>query len=194
MAVLETLEQRASDYLEETRQLIWKHVRYVTIVGCTLISVIIFYSGNLNSGLDAGDVTEDEDESGGFIPLLELRPTHATSLQAANDADTSASAPGAPPVLPTPSASSIRFETSSSSRRGKKLPTASTMLPLPRTASSSKAPTKLQRSSSRQMLALTDGTVDADQVDQVDIEGHAEGSAGDDDGESCALCDVVNGL
>ena len=33
VAILETLEAKASEYLEETQEVIWEHVRYFTDIG-----------------------------------------------------------------------------------------------------------------------------------------------------------------
>ncbi|KAH9913170.1 uncharacterized protein B0H18DRAFT_1126528 [Fomitopsis serialis] len=63
MAILETLEDSASEYLEETRELIWKHI-----------------SNRLNAGPNALEgVTDSDEQPGSFIPLLQLRASKAQS-------------------------------------------------------------------------------------------------------------------
>ncbi|KAH9936114.1 uncharacterized protein B0H18DRAFT_312683 [Fomitopsis serialis] len=67
MAVLETLEAKASEYLEDTQQLIWKQVRS---------------RSRLNAGPNALEVSDEDDEwPGGFIPLLQLCASNPQSKE-----------------------------------------------------------------------------------------------------------------
>ncbi|EPS96713.1 hypothetical protein FOMPIDRAFT_94186 [Fomitopsis schrenkii] len=162
MAVLEVLEKQAGEYLKETQKLIWKRV-----------------SENLNCG--AGDDTSDNNnKSGGIIPLLDLRPTNATDLQDESSDDE----PTAGPSVAGPSAASAAGAASA-------------------VASSSKAPTgkekaphvsaKATHCRHRDKSKPTGPASEVDELEPTDVdsaradideeddgEGGSQGGAGDD--------------
>lgn len=65
------------------------------------INCLLLSSENLNSGA-GDDASDDNDKSGGIIPLLDLRPTNATDLQDESSDDE----PTAGPSVAGPSAAS----------------------------------------------------------------------------------------
>ncbi|KAH9907690.1 uncharacterized protein B0H18DRAFT_964398, partial [Fomitopsis serialis] len=159
MAVLETLEDRATDYLEETRELIWKDISG--------------YSTRLNAAPDAVEASGDE-QPGGFIPLLQLRRGASKPRSHSKEPGTSKAATATKPLSSAAKAkpsSSSKTTKNAESAKGKKTPPSSKKTP----PSPSKKPRSAGAASSKSRKKRR-----GDQEDEGD-EGEAGGEAGSGD-------------
>ncbi|KAH9910261.1 uncharacterized protein B0H18DRAFT_1130471 [Fomitopsis serialis] len=156
MAVLETLEDRATDYLEETHELIWKDI-----------------STRLNATPDAVEVSGDE-QPGGFIPLLQLHCGTSKPRSHSKEPGTSKAATATKPLSSTAKAkpsSSSKTTKNTESAKGKKTPPSSKKTP----PSPSKKPRSAGAASSKSRKKQR-----GDQEDEGD-KGEAGGEAGSGD-------------
>ncbi|KAH9911259.1 uncharacterized protein B0H18DRAFT_1128971 [Fomitopsis serialis] len=124
MAILETLEERAGEYLKETQELIWKHI-----------------SNRLNAGPNAVNAVEvtmvSDEEPRSFIPMLQLRASKPQSSgnepagmsKAATKPSSSTAKKGSQPTTTStagrPSSSSKSAKTQDSSQAAKNPPSPS---------------------------------------------------------------------
>ncbi|EPS99186.1 hypothetical protein FOMPIDRAFT_1050925 [Fomitopsis schrenkii] len=97
MAILEALEQHASSYLKETRQLIWKYV-------------------NQHLSMTAAGSTDGEG-SDGYDPFLELQPTQEVDLPGVNIESVVAGPSASKPPLSRPASSAIAGQSSKAAQR-----------------------------------------------------------------------------